>query len=231
MQRRMLLLDLPEDVLFHVLCFLVRYYGPVDQKKYAKMYCRLKDDSVSARVTCRGFYRLSSRIVPPPSLRYPCCSVEELCNANLKSNLHQRPGRVVGYITLVEPYLYQRLWGVLPRRNCTAHDCHNNQIWNLMPSGFFSSPVVPDRCVVETMQRCLASLVRQSETDEACAEHGAKIRPTLHMPSWNFVADFQDFLCRAGVCVRRLRPFVVNARDGGVIVRWVDFQNQFGSRS
>lgn len=226
---QMLLSSLPEDVLFHILCFLVRYYGPVQRKEYAKMYCRLKDDSIAARVSCKRLADLTCKLVPPPSLRYPCYSVQELCNANLKVNMSRRPGRVVGYITLVEPFLYQRLWGVLPRRNCTAHDCHNNEIWNLTPSELQYS-AVPERHVVKLMQNCLASLIRQSETNEKHALHGATMRPTLHMPSWNYVSDFQNFLCRAGICVRRLRPFVVRSRDKrGVVVRWVDSENQFGS--
>lgn len=224
----MLLIDLPSDVLFHMLCFLVRFRGSVDQEKYAKMYCRLKDDSVAARVCCKRFSAFSRRIVPPPHLRYPCCSVEEICNANLRRKLQCRSKRNIGYITLVEPYLYQRLWGVLPNRNCTAHDCHNNNIWNLNVSAWHQA-AVPDRHVVETMQECLVSLVCQSEMDEEFATTSSPPQPVLHMPSWNFVADFLDFLCRAGVCVRHLRPFVVNSRNGGVVVRWVEFDGQYGS--
>jgi hypothetical protein len=115
------------------------------------------------------------------------------------------------------------MWGVSPEHNCTAHDCHDNYLWNLVHKP--RKPLLPSREVIERMQECLASLIRQSEDAE---EVGLQLRPNpiLYMPSWNFMSNFTDFLHRAGICVRHVRPFVSKAEDGGIYVQWVDFMDQ-----
>tara|TARA_B100000767_G_scaffold272583_1_gene300585 strand:- start:812 stop:1063 length:252 start_codon:yes stop_codon:yes gene_type:complete len=76
------------------------------------------------------------------------------------------------------------------------------------------------------MQERLASLIRQSEEAELTEMQRIRPLPLLHMPSWNFMADFNDFLARAGIFMRHVRPFVSKAEGGGVLVQWVDFMDQ-----
>lgn len=215
---------LPDDMLCVIGSFLLADYGPMHLPENAKYYCRLRDGTIPMRLACTRFYKTLAPLIPPKSLRYPCCSVQELCDANLTKKIKLRPKGYIGHVVLAGPMIYQRMWGISPKHNCTAHDCHHNHLFNLHPAA--RELVLPKSDVIERMQECLASLIRQSEEAELTEMQQIRPLPLLHMPSWNFMADFNDFLARAGIFIRHIRPFVSKAEGGGVLVQWVDFMDQ-----